>query len=110
MTRNFLLLLFFVGFLQSFDLKSASLQQQIIDTQSTINDYFRDLHNTNREIIFLEYQYGNKENIPDLTYQLDLRISLLKELCSDLNRKIYEKYDELSLLHECEDQLASYDF
>ncbi len=110
MTRNFLLLLLFVGFLPSFDLKSASLQEQIINTQSTINDYFTDLYNTNEEIFFLEYQYGNKENIPYLTYQLDLRIRLLKEHRSALRRKIDEKHKELSLLNECEDQLATYNF
>lgn len=110
MTRNFLLLLLFVGFLPSFDLKSASLQKQIINTQSTINYYFTYLYNTNEEIFFLESQYGNKENIPDLTYQLDLTIRLLKEHRRALTREIDEKYNELSLLYECEKQLAAYDF
>lgn len=114
MTRNFLLLLLFVGSLPSFDLKSASLQDQIVNTHRTINHYFMDLYNTDQEIIFLEYQHGNKENIPHLTYQflleLELHIRLLKERCSALRRKIDEKYNELSLLYECEDQLATYDF
>ena len=114
MNQKSLFLLFFVGFLSSFDLKSASLQDQIINTQGTVNQYFMDLDNTDQELSSLECQHGNKENIPHLTHQflldLELRIRLLKEHYKFLRREIDKKYNELSLLYECEDQLEAYNF